>query len=605
MNSATPQTVANQHGKLRRFNGPVMIAIATLIMLIWSWETWPDPLVDFGAQLYVPWQISTGHVLYRDIAYYNGPLSSYVNAGAFRLFGVGIRTLVWVNLAILIAGMTLAYHLTVRASGRLAATMGGLTFVLIFAFGQVVRMGNYNWLTPYTHEITHGTVLGLAAIACVIRYQHTQRLRSIAAAGFLLGAVFLTKAEPTAASFAAVAILLLGGGWVAREQRSKLFRAAAVLVGCTIVIPLLACMLLATAMPASAALRGVLGSWPWAFDRRITSLHFYRGVSGLDDIRHNLLVMLNWTGVYAALIATGIMAGLFCRTRRNRLAMTIIAFLACSAVFIWRFTQTEWAGMLTPLPICLSIAFAVTAIAVLLRSNKAAPLRLALVVFATVLVAKMGLRPYAFHYGFVLAWPATVVLICWVVQDLPAWIERHGATGSILRAIGLAAWLAAVAAMLRIDALRFDEKQAVVAQATPDEFRGDGRAAAVWDLCQRISRVVPPNGTMIVLPQGLMINYLTHRATPTKFVNFMPPEVLTAGEANILSALKRHPPDVIVMTPAVIKNGFFTLDDRDPYGAATYEWVMQNYQPADAAEAEKLRSNKALVMMVPRLRPGH
>ena len=57
-------------------------------LLAWSWRKWPDPLVDFGRELYVPWQITEGQVLFRDVASLFGPLSPYLNALWFRLFGM-------------------------------------------------------------------------------------------------------------------------------------------------------------------------------------------------------------------------------------------------------------------------------------------------------------------------------------------------------------------------------------------------------------------------------------------------------------------------------------------------------------------------------------
>ena len=92
-----------------------------------------------------------------------------------------------------------------------------------------------------------------------------------------------------------------------------------------------------------------------------------------------------------------------------------------------------------------------------------------------------------------------------------------------------------------------------------------------------------------------MINYLTRRASPTRYTNFMPPEVLAAGEGNILAALNRNPPDCVVLTPAVIEDGYFTLDDRDPYGAETLKWVWKNYRPDDPGE-----TMKPLIIMVRR-----
>jgi hypothetical protein len=580
-------SLARRHGGLV---ASILIALVTLIMLIWSWGTWPDPLVDFGAQLYVPWQITTGHVLYRDIAYYNGPLSSYLNSAAFYLLGTGISTLVWLNLLIMAAAMTVAYRVTVRASGRWSAFMGGLTFALIFAFSQVVfRLGNYNWLTPYTHEITHGTALGLAAIAAAARYQSTGKTAWISITGGLLGAVFSTKAEPTAASFAAVAAMLVGGWWVERTGRRQMVSAIAILIVSVLVVPLAAWMLLAAAMPASQAFRGVLGSWPWALDQRITSLHFYREVAGLNDIPRHLTTLLDWTLIYSALIAAGIGLGLCCRSPRIRNVVSIGAFLACLAIIRWAFSEQLVTGMLTPLPIFLGFALLMSGIAVLRRSRPAAALRFGLVVFAIVLVAKMGLNTCAYQYGFVLAWPGTVVMVCAFTADFPAWIERHGGSGRIIKAIGLAAWIGAASGILVSDKLNFDRERYVIDAGTRDEFRGDRRALQVQEVCAEIEKLVPRVGTVTVLPQGLMINYLTRLTTPTRNINFMPPEVLAAGESNILGGFRLHPPDVVVLTPSVIEHGHFTLDDRDPYGADTLRWVLQNYRGVEASDAEALQ----------------
>src|ERR1700691_3183953 len=114
-----------------RLLGPLAVAVAAIVMLVWSWGTWPDPLVDFGSQLYIPWRITAGQTLYRDIAWYNGPLSQYFNAALFSIFGVGLRTLVLTSLLILTAVLILIYRLTQRTAGPLAAVAASLTFILI------------------------------------------------------------------------------------------------------------------------------------------------------------------------------------------------------------------------------------------------------------------------------------------------------------------------------------------------------------------------------------------------------------------------------------------------------------------------------------------
>src|SRR5713101_3014133 len=108
-----------------RWAGPLLVAAVAATMLAVTWSRWADPLVDFGRELYVPWQLVRGRVLYADVAYLNGPLSPYLNALWFRLFGVGIRTLVLCNVAIVAAIVVLLYRLLEQRSDRLAAAAAG------------------------------------------------------------------------------------------------------------------------------------------------------------------------------------------------------------------------------------------------------------------------------------------------------------------------------------------------------------------------------------------------------------------------------------------------------------------------------------------------
>ena len=134
-------------------------ALASLVALIgalafWSFGKWTDPVIDFGYELYVPWRLSEGDVLYREIAYRNGPLSSYWNALLFSIFGVSIRTLVVANLAILCATTGLLFALLERVATRYAALLGTALFLTVCAFSQYGNVGNYNFVTPYQRADT-------------------------------------------------------------------------------------------------------------------------------------------------------------------------------------------------------------------------------------------------------------------------------------------------------------------------------------------------------------------------------------------------------------------------------------------------------------------
>src|SRR5438477_10420655 len=188
-----------------RWAGPLLAAAVAATMLAATWSRWADPLVDFGRELYVPWQLVRGRVLYADVAYLNGPLSPYLNALWFRLFGISMRTLVLCNAGILGIVIVLLHRLLEPVSDAFTATAAGLTFVAVFAFGHVTAVGNYNFIAPYCHEMTHGLLLALVAFACLGRHGRTGGTIPVTGAGAAVGLVFLTKPEPfLAASLASL-----------------------------------------------------------------------------------------------------------------------------------------------------------------------------------------------------------------------------------------------------------------------------------------------------------------------------------------------------------------------------------------------------------------
>src|SRR5688572_12897438 len=108
------------------------LGLLFVVLASWTWRKWGDALVDFGHELYIPWQIAEGRVLYRDLAYFMGPLSQHLNALLFRVFGVSFGTLIAANLAIL-AGITFLVHsLFARALGRGAAVLVSAVFLCVF-----------------------------------------------------------------------------------------------------------------------------------------------------------------------------------------------------------------------------------------------------------------------------------------------------------------------------------------------------------------------------------------------------------------------------------------------------------------------------------------
>jgi len=551
-------------------------------MLAWTWRTWPDPLVDFGRELYVPWQITLGRTLYRDIAYFNGPFSPYLNALWMRLLGVSLTTVIVANLAIVAVVLALLYSLLKLAADRVSALVACLFFIALFGFGRIVAVGNYNFITPYSHELTHGIALSLGALACLYLPRNLGT-KNVAAAGLLMGLAFLTKVEVVLACVVAVAAgFLLRAAAEPRVQRRQF---VGVLLVTALTPVLLAFAYLSSRMPPSTALQGTLGSMYWTFGSKVASSPFYRAEIGIDHLRSNLADMFIGTGLLcvAALLAVG--GGLVARritgTPTSR-AAAWLALVITALLGVLTLRSPHWfATIPKALPLAM-VLFVAIWLATYIREPlvpervRILGLRISLSLFALTLLAKILFNTRLYHYGFALAMPAMLVLLaavlCWGVNSVAA----RFADGSVVRSVGLALTLVMVVVYLTAISSTLHKERYAVGSGS-DAFLADERGAAVQSTLQWIGQNMPPGSTLAVLPEGVMINYLSRRQNPTAYINFMPPEVIMFGEDRIVEGFKAHPPDFIVLCHKDTTEYGVPLFAHD-YGQKIGSWVHENYE---------------------------
>lgn len=566
-----------------------IVALAFVIMAAWTWRGWPDPLVDFGRELYVAWRVADGDRLYRDVAYFNGPLSPHVNALLFRAFGLGLMTLAWANLLVAAGIVALACWLAWSSTGDrrapLATAAAGVTACTLFAFAQYVDVGNYNYVTPYSHEMTHGLLLGLAAIACALRAATgagaARRNGNAAwgwAGGAALGLAFLTKIELFPAAAAGVATTL-----PAMLRRPGGGRAALGVVVMALLIPIFAWALLATAggLTAAVALRGTLGGWWYAFDPALRDSPFYRRIAGTDDVAGNLASILLTAAAYAAGAAVVVGIDRVISARRSlRTPATIAAAVAVVAIAWLFFERIAWDALFAAAPVALAWLLGASIVHIRREGPSPAALaRVAFVAFALVLLAKVILRPVIWQYGFVLAMPAVVAMVVAAVAWVPAWVARRDArAGGVTRAAAVAAVAVVIVVHLGVYKRLYADKPVTVA-AGADAFRARGpRGAAVATMLRAVEAVVPPGATLAAVPEGAMLNYLARRRNPTPFITLLPPEFAMFGGDAILAAYRQAPPDFIVLAPRDLAE-YGSAGFKADYARDLAAWIDANYDP--------------------------
>lgn len=593
--------------------GAGIVLAAGALMVAWTWRSWPDPLVDFGAEIYLAWRLSLGEHLYADYAYPYGPLSPYGNALWFRIAGVSFLSLAMLNLALAAALAGLLYRFFLRISGTWGAVLAGTTFALLFAAGQYVSVANYNYLAPYAHPLTHGVVLSVVLLSILVRAIGPEPASGRAtwawpaAAGIVLGLVFLTKLEVFLAAASAAVAAMLTWLWLSHGARPA-WRASLVMLA-AFPIPILAAWgLLSCAIGLDSALHGFASGWSAIFAGNAGRLPIFREGMGVDAPGRNLLAIGAYAGAgagaLAAIVAVVAAIGRVTRSRRVLGWIGVVALAgAILAATVWLAPDHVYHAA-KPLPVVMLAIVAFDGAVLLRRGQRADRRRLArfvFAVFALALLGRMILNPRIHHYGFALAMPATLLAVAVAIDSLPRRFAAWGIDPSLLRTALLAVWAGIAVAHLDLTRQAMQLKETRVGQGA-DLFYADERGFAVNLVSDALRGIVSPDQTLAVLPEGAMFNYLLRLRNPTGYtqiVAMLPAGAGAFGQDAIERSFAEHPPDFILLVHKDTSEFGFRFFGRD-YAQDLFRWIQREYEPVATWWAVPLQDDRFGVRLLRR-----
>ena len=364
--------------------------------------------------------------------------------------------------------------------------------------------------------------------------------------------------------------------------------------------------LLSLAMPVEEALYAILGSWRYVLNPEVAEMLFYREGMGLDDPAHSAIKMLVATSGYALVLLPAVLVArrVARQPRWIRLAVAIVLFIVVAGGLKMTWRPIAWAAAAVPLPLFM-LALGV-ALGVRIVRNRSEPrqasrtiLPITMVVFALILLLKMALNARVHHYGFALAMPATLLLVVALLDWIPAGLTRLGAYGPAFRSAALAGLMVAGWMHLSVIDVSLSAKLAPVAGGA-DAFLADRRGAPVNWALKQVSRRLTADQTLVVVPEGVMINYLGRRENPTPYHTFMPPEMLLFGEHKILASLAAHRPDYFLVVHRDTLEYGYRFFGRD-YGQEMFAWIESNYRPVCSTGGPPLRGESFGMVLMRRL----
>ena len=494
-----------------------------------SYLRWLDPIIDTGRDLYIPEQIAKGVKLYRDIRYQYPPLAPYLLA--LITGGIGHSLAAYMAIGI-VQSTTIAASLWIALRRPLPAFAATLSFVACCFCGASTWGANF--LFPYSYGATIGMALLCIALAAFVH------ARNVIAVGAL---VLVSWCKVEYAIAALLIVVILG---VAR--RITVRQIAAYCVAMIVSIAAVALYFRDT----NWLTENVFAAW----QHGARAKRFFELVSGTAMWREQLTQL--------ALGVAGIIAiALLMRSGRwlAAIPIVIIGIILGNHSFFRAWALLQW----------VALGWA------LLRDRESPLLLFAAFSVASTLRIPLNVSPA--WYGFVL----TIPVFALAAYTLFCYFPRRNAMALL--------WLVPFVANAAGDLWQQHERYAVKTfpivstRGTFYDWNSD-RARILNSLIAEVH-----DGTLVVLPEGITINYLTQTRTPLSFHTFTPVETADATvEAEIVRELIAHPPDrVALVTRDVREYGSrgFGLD----YGMRIMALLRSRYRVERVWRGERFEAN--------------
>ena len=567
--------------------GIIMIGILALWLIITSWRKWSDPQIDFGREVYIPWRMLNGAHWLTDIDDLYGPLSRFIDTVLFKLFGPSIMVIVWANIASYVVTLAVLYRLFKQGWGFVVSLASCFIFVSVFSFSQLTATSNYNFITPYSHQVIHGFLVCLFLVWILHGWVFELTLTKSVSIGLLIGLTALLKPE-----FILCAIFLTGAAWfwsMLQFGEPRFGALALIFLGAllpTLLFTLYFMSYLSVGDASAAACHAWLnGLFIW---KDALTAHLLDNFSGMDNPSHNA-----YLHGFSTLKALALLGAIWLLSwLSNRLSFTwmryTLVLLAAELLVKFGLWSIGWAEIGRVFLGLLAIYGCFKALVWFLRGRvmndpKVGLTRLLMSVFAVSLMARMVLNGRVYQYGFCQASIAAMVIVAVLLGEVPE--------GSFLKDFARKVYISLISVLLFTgNVCLIMQSQALLAAKTAsigqdgDQFYSFpvqiGGNSEIISHFTEFLRKQPDTESLIVLPEGITLNYLSRKKSPVpELLFYVSPQL----EDKILVKLRANPPTwVVFLSRDLTEYGVSHYGAKGQSGDKILDYIITHYSLVDS-----------------------
>jgi len=559
----------------------VSSAAVFIYLLHLSWFKWGDLIVDTGREMYAPLRICSGDVLYRNFYYIYGPFSPYLNALFFKALGIKLSSLVVCGIITASVAGILVYKVSRIFLGKFCSALVLWTFYIVFAFGQYVYYGNYNFIVPYSYGAIHSVTFALAALYFFYCWLRGGRRAGLLTTLFITLAL-LSKIEVGLSIFVAVAC----GGMLRGKARFKALG--------FIIFPFLAFGIIYLLFSISRGGLGDLLAGMLGAIRPNASIPGW--LSGAANLKENIVIIIKSFVNYLILAAIFICGGVvekrgrfyFFRSQEDLKNRTVpfffsfvigVIFISAGCFFVKKFFPFDW--QYRSLPVFLALAISAFLPAAVIAKTEAEKNKL-LTLFCLALLSFLLLaRTFFFvrpgHYGFYLLVPGMIfyyILFLEVIPRLlPAAINK-----AFFKIAFSAVFIIFIAGHFGLSRFCYANKTLKVSTpaGTVSNFYNN-REENCSKLIEYLRQETTAEDTLVVFPEGPMINFMAQRRNPLYYCMYMPLDLNRKGATDrVIREMERFKVSYVVINQRLADEQGYPVFGQD-YGQAVRIYIGRNY----------------------------
>lgn len=529
-------------------------------------------LIDCGREAYIPSAMLKGEVLYRDIINPYGPLAYQINALAYKILGENLNSLYFAGLSTSAFILTSLYLISRQFCSPKISAMTPLFVMSACVFNTFI----FNFIFPYSYSILYALCAFLLSALFFIRYIKNGNESNIPISFFFIGVSIASKYEFIAfLAFLAVYVLFIKPV----SKKNMLFSLSAFLL-----------------MPAVSLL--ILFMQGLRVDDLVNHTQIMKSLISTDALS---FFYSNYTGLYPSLgiiwanvinfsktilTLTGIslvlymFVGFLQQTPKNKIKKVIQAILY--SIFIYLFVFPWYKNLVTPsafswMPLSAFAIFVIMYAVPALRKDRTKDNAFIVLAFIACLASIKSF----FYLSLNVYGPFFIPLIFMI--NLIFWCEY---LPRLIKIIDKKVWstvavinISIVCLFLTVTKLGYITQHLTFPVKTEKGtmYTSNAMGQVHKQTIDYINSNAKPEDTILVVPEGPMLNFLTGHKTNGMFYSLIPVYMEAFGENNVINELEQSPPDYIIVNSRNSSDYGKAYFGKD-YGLKVAEFIGKNYK---------------------------